>query len=81
MFIRSPLHKVYSKFLVEGHEGHKAKNHSIIPLRVLTCVLTLFNVLTSQDAIFVPGQRSKVTKLKIEENTSVGKLVEPFRIW
>ena len=31
MFIRSPLHKVYSKFLVEGHEGHKAKNHSIIP--------------------------------------------------
>ena len=39
-------------------------------------------MLTLQDAIFVPGAKVKGhIKLKIEENTSMGKLVEPFQIW
>ena len=37
-------------------------------------------MLTSQDAIFVPGGKGHM-KVKIEENTSVGELVEPFQIW
>ena len=66
-----PLSEVMSFFVQEGQPSTRRADYVTFPyfsLHFLSCLHCLF---------FVKGHR----EVKIEENTSFGKLVKPFQIW